>query len=658
MKKILCLILPVFFLTSLTTAHAVEPRQGSTNEFSSNDEVQKTPDGNLDTLPSSDSTPPEGTADKQNSNEEKSVDKSDGSVDQSQPKNGKAGSEQDSESLSSNTAKERSQTRAASEIVTTYDEFVAAVKDSSVTEISIGADIQAPISGGNGIYVNMPARDLVIEGNNHNLDLQERVFGRTSASDATLTVKNANIYGRSFYGPFVLASTLGLTQRGTIIYENGSYTGGEFGYASANGTYKLAGSFKYNGVASYVNPINGNSYNVPSPTQAVFEVGNVSIAPGANVTLNPYTHSIAKSNFLVDSDSTLTINPGEKTSTEAAGVPRGVLDADSLSVKSGATLNITATDTTNAGVSAIYMANGAPFTVEPSANVNLLYSNQSTRTTPIVNNISTLTVGSGATFVAQSDGSGNRTAIDLQNSSSKISLDSVEKFDLDMRNNSNTSSSVIKGSGTFVADNHRVRVWNRGNVSDTEDQQWNPINSMTAVYSSSSTDSVEATSDVPDVANDFQTNYKAENYSRILYTPPLAAGDLKLEVPDTINFGVNKIANSSQKYPVINDAAVKVVDTRTNKSEWSLAAQLTSPFENQNDGNVIDEGISLKDGINDTTLLVGQDSIVKQVDTGEAETVINLKPNADQGMYLSTQQGDVTAGKYDTTIKWTLRDTP
>ncbi|EMG27147.1 hypothetical protein X560_0884 [Listeria fleischmannii 1991] len=666
MRKILCLIIPIFFITSLTTVHAAGPEQNP-NQQPSSEVEQDAPNKGVDDSQNDDAVNPEKSTDESNNMNEKSADEkvvndvgdksstTDEKVESTQEGESEV---QDKEKELPSTKKEQPQARAALAGVTTYDEFRTALNDSSVTEISISADIQAPISGGNGTYDNIPARDLVIEGNGHNLDLQDRVFGRSAASDATLTIRDANIYGRSFYGPFVLASGLGLTQRGTIIYENGSYTGGEFGYASANGTYNLAGSFQYNGVASYVNPINGNTYSVPSPTQAVFEVGNVSVAPGANVTLNPYTHSIAQSNFLVDSNSTLTINPGSRTSTELGGVPRGVLDADSLAIKSGATLNITTTDTANAGVSAIYMANGAAFTVEANANVNLLYSNQTTRTNPIVNNVSTLTVGEGASFTAQSDGTGNRTAIDLRNSSSTVSLNSVEKFDLDMRNNSNANSRVMKGSGTFTADNHLVRVWNRSNVSDAEDQQWNPIDSMTAVYSNSVTNSVTATSSVPDVASDFQANYKMENYGRILYTPPVAAGELILEVPETVDFGINQIANSPQKYPVINDAVVKVTDTRTTKSEWSLAAQLTTPFENQTDGNVIDDGISLQDGANDTTLLVGTDSIVKQVDTGDEETNISLKPNANQGMYLSTQPGDITAGKYDTTIKWTLRDTP
>lgn len=129
-------------------------------------------------------------------------------------------------------------------------------------------------------------------------------------------------------------------------------------------------------------------------------------------------------------------------------------------------------------------------------------------------------------------------------------------------------------------------------------------------------------------------------------------------VPNVIAFGTKPIAAME----MIIDRSdlnqfIRIKDTRGEGSQFELTAQLASPLSHEDFAYDLPETVFyLKDGT--AHLLSVETSILIFSGTTGANPLIKVEWDSENGPQIIVQGGDVYAGSYEASIRWTLTDAP
>ncbi|MDL2058321.1 serine-rich glycoprotein adhesin, partial [Limosilactobacillus reuteri] len=200
-------------------------------------------------------------------------------------------------------------------------EFQNALNNSNISVIRLTADIDLGQSGMGNLQI--PPRDLTIDGGNHSLNLGNNCIwlNAYTGMKTTTTVKDLNLYTANNRGGFALTNS----GAETLIYDNVHATGGAAVFAdtySDSGylkTFEIQGHTTIDGVSSY--QYNGNTYSTSSASfvgySTLMYAGNDLIIDDnaslvVNNSMSPYDVAMIANNgehaVKVGNNATLTIN--------------------------------------------------------------------------------------------------------------------------------------------------------------------------------------------------------------------------------------------------------------------------------------------------------------------------------------------------------------
>lgn len=129
-------------------------------------------------------------------------------------------------------------------------------------------------------------------------------------------------------------------------------------------------------------------------------------------------------------------------------------------------------------------------------------------------------------------------------------------------------------------------------------------------------------------------------------------------VPDTMNFADSTIASMTTEIKrKLPDWKMQIEDTRFNKTNWHITANLVSELKNSNGDSLGDSVIFKQDGqpnqvINTTNAVDVYDG------KATADDYQDVQWSADTGPALSVAPGLAKLGSYTGTMQWTLVDAP
>ncbi|MBC2821295.1 immunoglobulin-like domain-containing protein [Enterococcus faecalis] len=343
--------------------------------------------------------------------------------------------------------------------VSTFEELKAAFNTSAVSQVNLVNDIVFTSNIDNFSNVN-----LVVEGNNHNLDLASyRLYTNNQAilKFNNLNIKNGN---NGAYDIFRLYNS-------TVSLENVSYIGGQF--LNAN-SVELGGKINI-----IVNNRGNNDGSLPAiSTRDGINNGIVTIKKNAQVLLRsdlPYNHW---SLLDVTSSSLVSIEQGA-TLDIIGNMTYGCIGKDgtatNISVENGAVVNLNNTGTSSYS-SGIYGNGGfSNISVKKGASLNIK------------------TLGNYAVW----------------NPISK-SVFSLQGASFDIRSEKNGGVPFYMGNGGTVSfDKQNVRAWLKGFATSTDPQySWDNI---TGVVNMSGANTTSALSN----NTEFNALFKNQNFSRI-----------------------------------------------------------------------------------------------------------------------------------------------
>ncbi|MCC4351270.1 serine-rich glycoprotein adhesin, partial [Limosilactobacillus reuteri] len=200
-------------------------------------------------------------------------------------------------------------------------EFQNALNNSNISVIRLTADIDLGQSGMGDLEI--PPRDLTIDGGNHSLNLGNNCIwlNASTGMKTTTTVKSLNLYTANERGGFALTDS----GAETLIYDNVHATGGAAVFAdtySSSGylkIFEIQGHTTIDGVSSY--QYNGNTYSTSSAdfvgySTLIYGGNNLVIDDNASLVINnsmsPYDVAMLANNgehaVIVGENATLTIN--------------------------------------------------------------------------------------------------------------------------------------------------------------------------------------------------------------------------------------------------------------------------------------------------------------------------------------------------------------
>lgn len=150
------------------------------------------------------------------------------------------------------------------------------------------------------------------------------------------------------------------------------------------------------------------------------------------------------------------------------------------------------------------------------------------------------------------------------------------------------------------------------------------------------------------------------------YKLPVASADMTIKngqllfktVPTTMSFADSKIANLTTEIKrKLPDWKMQIEDSRVNKTDWHITANLISELQNSNGDSLGDSVVFKKTGqpnqvINTTSAVDVYDSKAGTTDYQDVQW------GADAGPTLSVAPGLAKLGSYTGTMQWTLVDAP
>ncbi|MGN4444738.1 pectate lyase-like adhesive domain-containing protein [Bacillus cereus group sp. MYBK79-1] len=443
--------------------------------------------------------------------------------------------------------------------VDAHDEktFKDALENPDISKINITESFIIYQSGFNlgSRYKSRP--NLTIEGNNHTIDFRGHtaLFRATNNEKMNLTFKNARVLGGNYYG-FVRMD--GDVSAGVIKYENIDYEGAQI-TASYEADVEFAGEIKAKTVTEYTS-IDGSVIKTQNGyIQQNIEATNVRFLEGTHYTGTTLNAAV----FGLKNGGTVDVGKNAVIDITAGGTggedPRAaiVTEGDFI-VRDGAKVNIYTTPDSNKGginargrnskikvfrnaelnihtkgkltnyygpYSAIYLGNDASLEVADSAKLTVRSENTQNSTVPIVyaGDRSSFIIGKKSTFDVYSDGTGYKYLIQI-GSSAKFQFANAERVNLTLDNSDKRSRLIYMSNGLLDVDVQRVKAWNESILQDDESNiatkpnyVWNPMYGMKVQYSGGDVKEAKGNSLTDEVQNDFRTNFRTQNFKRVLF---------------------------------------------------------------------------------------------------------------------------------------------
>ncbi|MFS9010214.1 mucin-binding protein, partial [Streptococcus infantis] len=244
--------------------------------------------------------------------------------------------------------------------VSNWSEFVSALKDENVSDITVNGDIVAQGDNGNTdngrsgsvdrkTTINAPSRPVTIQGKDDNarLDLLSHTLELTGAS-WELNLKNLKIASANSRGPIELSRTSGsntvtfenVTSEGSSLYGGGGNTNVVI---KGNTTSTVSDSYQAaNGQTQYVQRNVGQAGKSDKRRESnIHDAKSVTVAEGASLTLNRSSQGDAitlesGAKVSVKDKASLTININTAKQTDSARYHNaGIFMADSGTVETG-----------------------------------------------------------------------------------------------------------------------------------------------------------------------------------------------------------------------------------------------------------------------------------------------------------------------------------
>ncbi|MEF7556564.1 pectate lyase-like adhesive domain-containing protein [Bacillus thuringiensis] len=439
------------------------------------------------------------------------------------------------------------------EEVDAYDEktFREALSNQNVSKINITKDFII-YQGGFPVTRYKSRPNLTIEGNGHTVDFRglTAIFGARKADPMNLTLKNIKVLGGNYYGPVRMDGEVGA---GVIRYENVTYEGaqltasyeadveftGEINvkivntYTSLDGSTgrTLSGSIQQNIEATNVKFLEGTHYTGTTLNAAVFALGNggkvdigkdaiVNVTAGGTGGENRHAAIVTEGNFIVRDGAKVNINTEE---TSNKGGIRVTGKSGKIDVKGTAELNINTKG--KLGYNAIYVSDNASLNVADDAKLTVVSENTNNSTESIIyaGNNSSFVVGEKSTFDVYSDGTGYKYLMEI-GSSSKFQFANAKKVNLTLDNSDKRSRLIYMKNGLLDVDVQRVKAWNEAilqddgtNIATKPNYEWNPMYGMKVKYSGGDVTEAQGNSLTDEVQNDFRTNFRTQNFKRVLF---------------------------------------------------------------------------------------------------------------------------------------------
>ncbi|TRM09234.1 hypothetical protein FH966_07315 [Lentibacillus cibarius] len=149
--------------------------------------------------------------------------------------------------------------------------------------------------------------------------------------------------------------------------------------------------------------------------------------------------------------------------------------------------------------------------------------------------------------------------------------------------------------------------------------------------------------------------YESKKTTVTVLEPPTLAFD---HVPDTLPFQSVVIEPGRVTVPRKNpDWTIKVKDTRGEGSKWRLLAEVDKPLTSTDSKRKLTEALVFVDTQQEKHPLTNDPIEVFAAKTG-ANPITNVRWKSNQGPLIQVEPTDAFAGKYSTSITWTLVDAP
>ncbi|MBO1103946.1 leucine-rich repeat protein [Enterococcus faecalis] len=149
--------------------------------------------------------------------------------------------------------------------------------------------------------------------------------------------------------------------------------------------------------------------------------------------------------------------------------------------------------------------------------------------------------------------------------------------------------------------------------------------------------------------------------AEITFTARWAKKKVYMTVPDTIDFGSQKLTKGTQYYKAtVQGDPLAVYDERGRGSKWQVTAKLTDELTNTSTNKKLENALIYKESSNEKILSSNAAQIIKSYTTSKDSEVTKISDSwtGQQGLLLKVEQGKASVGEYTGTIEWTLNDTP
>ncbi|MBF0014415.1 WxL domain-containing protein [Enterococcus casseliflavus] len=328
--------------------------------------------------------------------------------------------------------------------VATWEEFIRAFADVSITTINITADFVTPTNprlnltdittgtttntSGGATYVYLSpssiSRTLVIEGNNHQLDFRSVAlcFSNTTANSSNpwnVTLSNIEIYHGNYYGPITFNDLNPANQTASsITYQNITNIGNQLIHSPYSSVY-LSGTTSSRQVSEYTSSfgtwktIATDQTNIYASNLTILEDANIILETigAGNLDLGAVTHP--NNNFTMEKNSKL-----EATSNgsggEADGVSLLVRQGDVI-VEDGAEMILTPQSLRSA---VSLRVTGASLTIDEESSVIINSSGTKSNANGYYYNV--IWMAAGSILEIANGGKLDITAVDMGTSTSSI----------------------------------------------------------------------------------------------------------------------------------------------------------------------------------------------------------------------------------------------
>ncbi len=149
--------------------------------------------------------------------------------------------------------------------------------------------------------------------------------------------------------------------------------------------------------------------------------------------------------------------------------------------------------------------------------------------------------------------------------------------------------------------------------------------------------------------------------AEITFTARWAKKKVYMTVPDTIDFGSQKLIKGTQYYKAtVQGDPLAVYDERGRGSKWQVTAKLTNELTNTSINKKLENALIYKESSTEKILSSNAAQIIKSYTTSKDSEVTKISDSwtRQQGLLLKVEQGKASIGEYTGTIEWTLNDTP